>query len=74
MTAGRPGFSDTALEKHVRLRRDTYTGFAPGGLPVSIDFQARVPINEVVRVLNVCARIGITDLRMVMPEQVRDGQ
>ena len=57
-----------ALERHIQMRKATYTGVAAKGLPVIIDFAKDVPSVFVVNIVNICKKLEIDDVAFAAPE------
>lgn len=51
------------IEAYIKYRKDTYSGIG-FGLPVTVNFTDRVPIQMVVNMIDICVRLGITDFAL----------
>ena len=54
------------VEHYLKYRKDSYrrTGLSSKGLPVEVNFAGRVPWEMVVNIIDICTRLGITDLAL----------
>lgn len=56
-----PNFSQIAA--YIRYRKDAYSGIG-FGLPVTVNFTDRVPVQMVVNMVDICVELGITDFAL----------
>ena len=83
-TIGTPGSSKTGdiiyeyavpdfveIEAYLKHRRATYqdSGTSSKGLPVEVNFTGAVPWQMVVSILDICKRLGISDISLSAPEK-----
>ena len=63
-----PDFAE--VEDYIKYRRDSYQRAGPGskGLPVEINFSNEVPWQTVVNIIDICKRLGITDIALTGEE------
>ena len=56
-----PNFNEIAA--YVKYRKEAYAGIG-FGLPVTVNFTDRVPIQMVVNMIDICVKLGITDFAL----------
>ena len=59
------------IEAYLKNRKNTYqtSGTSSKGLPVEVNFSGAVPWQMVVNILDICKRLGISDISLSAPEK-----